>query len=58
MDTILDMTVSFLSSVYFRLLKTDVAWEIILCLSMSGNCIGMLFGKIALVTFIMGAISL
>ena len=58
MDTILDMTVSFLSSVYFCLLQTDVAWEIIFCLSMSVNCIGILFGKMALVTVIMGAISL
>ena len=43
MDTILDMTKVFLSSVSFCLLPTDVAWNNIFILIMSGNFIGILF---------------
>ena len=43
MDTILDMTKVFLSSVCFRLFPTDVAWDNIFLLFVSGNYIGILF---------------
>ena len=46
MDTILDMTKVFLSSVCFRLLRTDVAWDnIFFLLFIPGNCIGIFFWK-------------
>ena len=46
MDTILDMTKVFLSSVCFCLLPTDVAWDnILFLLFMLGNCIGISFWK-------------
>ena len=57
MDTILDMKKN-LFSVCFRLLPTDVVWDNIFSFFMSGNCIGIFFGKMAPVTAIMGAISL
>ena len=46
MDTILDMTKVFLSSVCFRLFPTDVACENIFFLFVSGNYIGISFWKV------------
>ena len=43
MDTILDMTKVFLSSVCFRLFATDVAWDNFFLFFVSGNYIGILF---------------
>ena len=43
METILDMKKNILSSVCFRLLPTDVAWDNFFLLFMSGNCIGIHF---------------
>ena len=59
MDTILDITKVFLSSVCFCLLRTDVAWENI-CFFFSCGVIALAycFGKMAQVTAIMGVISL
>ena len=45
MDTILDMTKVFLSSICFRLLPTDVEWENVFLLFMLGNFIGILVWK-------------
>ena len=58
MDNILDMTKVLLSSVCFCLLTTDVAWDNFFLLFVSGNCIGIFFGKMAPFTSIMGEISL
>ena len=59
MDTILDMTKVFLSSVYFRLFPTDVAWDNIfffcLCRVIT---LAYCFGKMMPVTTIMDEISL
>ena len=52
MDTILDMTKVLLSSVSFRLLLTDVAWDNFFMLFVSGNCIGLFWGEMAQVTSI------
>ena len=56
METILDMTKWFLAYVCFCLLLTDDAWDNIVLLC-SGRVIAFvyLFGKMALVTFIMDA---
>ena len=43
MDTILDMTIVFLSSVCFRLFPTDVACDNFFFLFVSGNYIGISF---------------
>ena len=58
MDTILDMTKYFLSSVCFCLLLTDVAWDNIFLLLILGNFIGNYFGGMASFTAIMVAMSL
>ena len=50
MDTILDMKKVFVSSVCFSLLPTDVAGDHFFILFISGNCIGICFGKMAPVT--------
>ena len=49
MDTILDMK-KIMSSVCFLLLLTDVAWDNIFDLFMSGNCISVFFGEMTPVT--------
>ena len=58
MDTILDMTKTIMSSVFFRLLPTDVSWDNIFIFFMSGNCIGIFFNKMVPVTSIMDKFSL
>ena len=59
MDTILDMKKVFLSSVCFRLLPTDVAWDnIFLFCSCLVIALAYPFGKMALVTAIIDAIYL
>ena len=57
METILDITKVFMSSVCFSLSPTDFSWKKNL-LFMSANCIGIFFVKIAPVAAIMDAISL
>ena len=50
MDTILDMTKSFMSSVCFCLLPTDVAWEnIVFFCSCQVIALEYFFGKVVLV---------
>ena len=58
MDTILDITKVFLSSICFRLLLTDVACEIFFLYLCCLIALAYIFGKMAPVTAIMGAISL
>ena len=59
MDTILDMKKVFPFSVYFCLLRTDVAWDNIYLFSSCGVItLVYVFGKMAPVTAIMDAISL
>ena len=58
MDTILDTTKVYLSSVCFRLLPTDVAWDnMFFFCSCRVIALAYIFGKMAPVTAIMGAIS-
>ena len=57
MDTILDITKVFLSSVCFCLLLTDVALEEKIHLFLFGNSI-VFFGKMSPISAIMDAISL
>ena len=45
MYTILDTTKVFLSSFCFRLLLTDIAWDNFFVFFVSGNCIGIFWGK-------------
>ena len=58
MDTILDITKTFLYYVCFCLLPTDVAWDNIVFLFVSGNCIRIFFGKMAPASAIIGTIYL
>ena len=59
MDKILDTTIFFLSSVCFRLLPTDVAWDnIFFFCSYQVITLAYSFGKIVPVTTIMDVISL
>ena len=59
MDKILDMKYSFLSSVCFSLLPTDVVWDnIFLFYSCQVIALAYCFGKMAPVTTIMDEISL
>ena len=59
MDTILDMTKVFLSSVFIYLLPTDVAWDnIFFFCSCHIIALAYIFGKMALVTAIMDEIYL
>ena len=59
MDTILDMTKVFLSTVCFRLFPTDVAWDnIFFFCSCWVITLAYYFGEMVPVTSIMDAISL
>ena len=59
MDTLLDKTKAFLSSVCFRLLPTDVAWgNIFFFCSCPVIVLAHLFAKMTPVTVLMDAISL